>query len=236
MRIPLPLVLIAIAIQGTSALAAGNTGPDDIVNAGRKFMEHYAGELEEQGLETQYTFGNLDPRLSLAPCDDDRIAVEFSSDPMRTTQPSLLVSCEGKRPWRMYLSVSLDIYGDALVASRPLNRGDRVSQAMVTTDRVVVNAIRQGAITRQEDLIGLELKRPVRAGTPFTPHLVTSPDAVSRGDHVMITARSGSFAVRTRGKALASARIGEQVRVENLSSSRTVRARVVAPGQVEIAM
>lgn len=234
MRILLPLMLIAL--QGTAALAAAKTGPDDIVSAGRAFMEHYADELKEQGLEAQYTLGNLDPRLSLAPCNDDLITVAFSSDPMQTTQPSLLVSCEGKRPWRMYLSVSLDIYGDALVSARPLNRGDRISQAMVNTDRVVVNAIRQGAITRQEDLIGLELKRPVRAGTPFTPHLVTSPDAVSRGDHVMITARSGSFAVRTRGKALANARVGEQVRVENLSSSRTVRARVVAPGQVEIAM
>ncbi|MFC4258955.1 flagellar basal body P-ring formation chaperone FlgA [Marinobacter lacisalsi] len=235
MRILLPLVLIVI--QGTTtALAAAQTGPDDIVGAGRAFMERYAGELESQGLEAEYALGSLDPRLSLAPCDDDQIAVEFSSDPMQSTQPSLLVSCEGERPWRMYLSVSLDIYGDALVAARPLNRGDRISQSMVTTERIVVNAIRQGTITRPENLIGLELKRPVRAGTPFTPHLVTSPDAVSRGDHVMITARSKAFAVRTRGKALGNARVGEQVRVENLSSARTVRARVVAPGQVEIAM
>lgn len=234
MRILLPLVLMAL--HGATALAAATTGPDDIVNAGREFMDNYARELEAQDLEAQYTLGHLDPRLSLAPCNDDRLAVEFSSDPMQTTQPSLLVSCDGERPWRMYLSVSLDIYGNALVAARPLNRGDRVTQAMVATDRVIVNAIRQGAITRLENLIGLELKRPVRAGTPFTPHLVTSPDAVSRGDHVMITARSGSFAVRTRGKALANARVGEQVRVENLSSARTIRARVVAPGQVEIAM
>jgi flagella basal body P-ring formation protein FlgA len=198
-------------------LAAGETGPQDILDAGRAFMERYAGELEADGLEAEFSLGTLDPRLSLAPCTDDRIGVEFSSDPMQTTQPSLRVSCQGKRPWRMYLSVSLDIYGDALVAARPLNRGDRISQAMVTTDRVAVNAIRQGTITRPEDLIGLELKRPVRAGTPFTPHLVITPDAVSRGDHVMIIARSRVFAVRTRGKALAN-------------------ARVVAPGEVEIAM
>lgn len=234
MRIFLTLVLIAI--HGTTAFAATETGPEDILDAGRAFMDHYAGQLETEGLEAQYTLGNLDPRLSLAPCNEDKIAVEFSSDPMQTTQPSLMVSCEGERPWRMYLSVSLNIYGDALVAARPLNRGDRVSQAMVTTERVQVNAIRQGTITRPENLIGLELKRPVRAGTPFTPHLVTTPDAVARGDHVMITARSKVFAVRTRGKALANARVGEQVLVENLSSSRTVRARVVAPGQVEIAM
>lgn len=229
-------VLVLIAALASPAMAAAKTGPEDILDAARAFMERYAGELEADDLEAEYSLGSLDPRLSLAPCAQDGIAVEFSSDPMQTTQPSLLVSCQGKRPWRMYLSVSLDIYGDALVSARPLNRGDRISQAMVTTERVVVNAIRQGTITRPENLIGLELKRPVRAGTPFTPHLVITPDAVSRGDHVMITARSRVFAVRTRGKALADARVGEQVLVENLSSARTVRARVIAPGQVEIAM
>ena len=127
-------------------------------------------------------------------------------------------------------------YGDAFVAARPLNRGDRITRAMVTTQRVQVNSVRQGTITRLDNLVGLEMKRSVRAGTPFTPHLVITPDAVARGDHVMITARNQGFAVSTRGKALANARIGEQVLVENLSSSRTLRARVVAPGQVEVAM
>lgn len=230
------LAVIVIALQANTALASAGTGPEEILGAGRAFMERYATDIENEGLEARFALGSLDPRLSLAPCGEGNIAVEFSSDPMTTTQPSLLVSCDGKRPWRMYLSVSLDIYGDALVAARPLNRGDRITQAMVATERVKVNAVRQGAITRAENLVGLEMKRPVRAGTPFTPHLVTSPDAVARGDHVMITARSKAFAVQTRGKALADGRIGEQVLVENLSSSRTLRARVVAPGKVEIAM
>jgi len=66
--------------------------------------------------------------------------------------------------------------------------------------------------------------------------LVLAPAAIERGDHVIISARSGNFSVNSRGKALASAGIGEQVLVENLSSSRTVRARVTAPGHVEIPM
>jgi flagella basal body P-ring formation protein FlgA len=52
----------------------------------------------------------------------------------------------------------------------------------------------------------------------------------------MITASSGSFTVRSRGKALANAAIGEQVLVENLQSSRTVKGRVTGPGQVLIPM
>lgn len=234
MRILIPL--IAILFSASAGAATGKTGADDILQAGRQFMEAFAEQQYGEGFDADFTLGSLDPRLSLAACPEDGVHVEFSSDPWKTTQPSLRISCQGKRPWKMYLSVSLDIYGDALVAARPLNRGDRVTRAMVTTDRVVVNSVRRGAITKAENLLGLEMKRPVNAGTPFTPDLVTAPDAVARGDHVMITARNGAFAVKTRGKAMANARVGEQVLVENLSSARKIRARVTGPGQVEVAM
>ncbi|SES65736.1 flagella basal body P-ring formation protein FlgA [Marinobacter segnicrescens] len=234
MRILITLTLILF--YSATTLGSEKTEASDILAAGQLFMEEFVETHASQGFDAEYTLGNLDPRLALAPCPEDGIDVSFSSDPWQTTQPSLMVSCQGKRPWRMYLSVSLDIYGDALIAARPLSRGDRLTAAMVATDRVVVNAIRRGTITDREQLLGLELKRSVNAGTPFTPDLVTSPDAVARGDHVMITARSGSFAVKTRGKALANARVGEQVLVENLSSARKIRARVTGPGQVEITM
>ncbi|MCK7543154.1 flagellar basal body P-ring formation protein FlgA [Marinobacter bryozoorum] len=233
MRILIPIMLILFS---STAQASDKTGPEDILKAGREFMETFAETQASEGFEANFTVGSLDPRLALAPCPENGIDVSFSSDPWKTTQPSLMVSCQGERPWRMYLSVSLDIYGDALVAARPLSRGDRVTTAMVATERVVVNAIRRGAITEPENLLGLEMKRPVNAGTPFTPDLVTAPDAVARGDHVMITARNGTFAVTSRGKALANARVGEQVLVENLSSTRKIRARVTGPGQVEVAM
>lgn len=229
-------LLIFILFSAGTALASDRTEAGDIVRAGDHFMADFAEQQAGRGFEVEYAIGSLDPRLTLAPCTDDSINVEFSGDPWRTTQPSLLVACDGERPWRMYLSVSVDIYGDALVAARPLNRGDRVTPAMVTTQRVVVNSIRRGTINNTDHLLGLEMKRPVNAGTPFTPDLVTAPDAVARGDHVMITASNGTFAVKSRGKAVANARIGEQVLVENLASSRKIRARVTGPGQVEVAM
>jgi len=80
------------------------------------------------------------------------------------------------------------------------------------------------------------MRRPVSAGTMITPDLLEAPDAVERGDHVIIIARSKTFSIRSRGKALANASVGEQVLVEKLSSARTVKGTVVAPGRVEIPM
>ena len=162
--------------------------------------------------------------------------LSFSGDPWKSTQPSLLVSCKGDRPWRMFLPVSITITGEAMVAARPLGRGERLTKAAIQSDSVVVNSIRRGAITNIEQLVGMEMRRGINAGTVFTPDLVLTPAAIERGDHVIISARSGNFSVNSRGKALASGGIGDQVLVENLSSSRTVRARVTAPGHVEIPM
>ena len=225
--------LLMSGIAGT-AMAADTTA-EQITTAADEFLDAFARDQAVKGFSVDYNTGSLDPRLSLATCDSP-LDVAFSGDPWKTTQPSLLVACEGSRPWRMFLPVSVDITGNALVAARPLGRGERLTAGALRVDTIVVNASRRGVITSEEQLVGMEMRRGVNAGTVFTPDLLLAPAAIERGDHVIISARSGNFSVNSRGKALASGAIGEQVLVENLSSSRTVRARVKAPGRVEIPM
>ncbi|MCL7944811.1 flagellar basal body P-ring formation chaperone FlgA [Marinobacter sp. ATCH36] len=225
--------LLMSTIAGTAM--ASNTTAEQIYSAAQQFLEAFAEEQAQEGFSVAHNTGKPDARLSLATCNSP-LAVSFSGDPWKTTQPSLLVSCEGDRPWRMFLPVSVTITGDAMVAARTLGRGERLTDSALRTDSVVVNSVRRGAITSADQLVGMEMRRGVNAGTVFTPDLLLSPAAIERGDHVIISARSGNFSVDSRGKALASGGIGEQVLVENLSSSRTVRARVTAPGRVEIPM
>lgn len=231
------IIFVAALLMSTltSATQAEQTTPEQISRAASEFLATFSREQAEAGYEVSHELGSLDPRLALAPCGQ-ALDVAFSGDPWRSTQPTLLVSCEGERPWRMYLPASVSITGDALVATRPLTRGERISGAMVDTAPVVVNATRRGVITDVSQLVGMEMRRAVNRGTVFTPDLLVSPPAIERGDHVIISASSGRFSVNSRGKALSSAKVGDQVLVENLSSSRTVRARVTAPGRVEIAM
>lgn len=225
--------LLMSTIAGTAT--ASKTTAEQIRSAAETFLEAFADKQAADGFSVVHDSGSLDARLSLATCDNP-LDVSFSGDPWKTTQPSLLVSCEGNRPWRMFLPVSVTITGDALVAARTLARGERLTESAFTTDSVVVNSVRRGAITSKDQIVGMEMRRGINTGTVFTPDLLLTPAVIERGDHVIISARSGNFSVNSRGRALASAGIGEQVRVENLSSSRTIRARVTAPGHVEIPM
>ncbi|HDZ38713.1 MAG TPA: flagellar basal body P-ring formation protein FlgA, partial [Marinobacter sp.] len=179
--------------------------------------------------------GNVDSRIALAPCSSP-LEVEFTGDPWTSEHPSIQLACSGERPWRMFVTTTVSINGPALVAARPFGRGERVTGGMLETRSVVVNASRRGIMTDADLVEGMVVRRPVNAGSVLTPDLLDAPDAVTRGDHVIISARSGSFSVRSRGKALANASVGEQVLVKNLSSSRTVRATVTSPGHVEVPM
>ncbi|EMP56716.1 flagella basal body P-ring formation protein FlgA [Marinobacter santoriniensis NKSG1] len=199
------------------------------------FLEHFAEEQAAKGYKVTFEPSDIDNRLALAPCSTEP-EVSFTGDPWQSPRPSLQVTCNGSRPWRMYTTPSVSIEGPAVVASRAIARGERVQKSMVQVDTITLNDSHRGFARKIGDVAGMVVRRPINAGSPVTPDLLEAPNAVSRGDHVIIVAKSGSFSVTSRGKALADAAIGEQVLVENLRSSRTIKANVVAPGRVEVPM
>ena len=237
MRTTILVTIVYIVTAGIgSALASDEkTTSEDILLAVSGFLDSFTAEQEAQGHQVDYTAGSVDPRIALAPCPDGP-TVGFHTEPMETTRPTLMVRCDGKRPWKMYVTASVEITGEAVVAARPIGRGERLAGNMLATQPVLLNERRKQTVKDPQRVIGMEARRPISAGVPVTADLLTSPPAVSRGDHVIIRAQSGRFSVASRGQALAEAAVGEQVLVKNLSSSKTLRARVVAPGRVEVAM
>ncbi|WP_339751795.1 flagellar basal body P-ring formation chaperone FlgA [uncultured Marinobacter sp.] len=226
---------LLLLMSSLSGPLLAQTTAEQIRQAALTFLGDFANKQTSMGYTVSFEPESIDNRLALAECERP-LSVEFSGDPWKSTSPSLLIACDGNRPWRMFVTASVSIHGSALIATRPLTRGERITPDLVTHQSVEINASRRGTITETGQAVGMEVRRSINAGSLITPDMLSAPDAIERGDHVIITARTGGFSVRSRGKALASAGIGEQVLVENLSSSRTVKANVVAPGRVEIPM
>lgn len=222
-------------ISALSGTAWAKTTAEDIRLASTSFLDAFARSQALNGYQVTFETGNVDNRIALASCSSP-LDVEFTGDPWTSEHPSIQLACGGERPWRMFVTTTVSISGPALVAARPFGRGERVTGSMLETRSVVVNASKRGIMTDADLVEGMVVRRPVNAGSVLTPDLLDAPDAVTRGDHVIISARSGSFSVRSRGKALGNASVGEQVLVKNLSSSRTVRATVTSPGHVEVPM
>jgi flagella basal body P-ring formation protein FlgA len=89
-------------------------------------------------------------------------------------------------------------------------------------------------INHIEEAIGTALKRPLREGTELQHSMLQAPVVIKRGEQTVIEAGNGQFTVRMTGKALQDGAIGEQIRVQNIASKRTIQGEVQANGSVAI--
>jgi len=64
--------------------------------------------------------------------------------------------------------------------------------------------------------------------------MLEAPVVIKRGDQTVIAAGNANFSVRMTGKALQDGAVGEQIRVQNLASKRTIHGDVQADGTIAV--
>lgn len=118
------------------------------------------------------------------------------------------------------------------VLSRPLGRGDIIREADLETLEYKGGNANKVFITEHADLLGMSLKRPMRAGVPLRGSDIMVPIVVAKGEIVTMAFESPGISLKTRGKSLDDGVQGARVRVINMQTNRTVEATVSAPGYV----
>jgi flagella basal body P-ring formation protein FlgA len=84
------------------------------------------------------------------------------------------------------------------------------------------------------DLSGKTLKRDLPANTILTHQMLEEPVAVQRGEIVNIVAENKKLLVLVKGKTIDKGRIGDTIRVKNISSGKEIVGRVTALNAVSI--
>lgn len=118
------------------------------------------------------------------------------------------------------------------VAARALLPGD-----ILGDDDVTARALprpRSDAVPATSDLVGMEVRRRVAAGLPLTNRDVGARRLVKANATVTVIWNIGTLSLSMQGRALQAGALGEEIRVLNTNSSRTVRGTVLASGQVEV--
>lgn len=117
------------------------------------------------------------------------------------------------------------------------------ADAIVADNVTTTRALPRGTILRdrdvsgpfaEEDYVGQELIRAVRAGAVLTPRHVRVPRLVKRNETVTLVFRQGALTMETMGRSLDEGALGERVSVMNSSSRKRIMGRVIGPGQVEV--
>ena len=217
------------------ALAAVDA--DQIQAAASQFLHSHSADLRQQYGEMtriEYSVNNLDPRLSMADCPQPLNAELKSLHSIGRI--NIKISCQAQTRWSLYVPAEIKLYRSVVVISTPVIRGERLSASKLQLREMDTGSLSGTYFTDINDVIGMQAKRSLQADKPIIASHLEPPVIISRGDAVMMTVNSGGLIVKSPGKALMDGRRGQQISVRNSQSKQVVEARVVAPGQVVLAM
>ena len=196
-------------------------------------QQTYTSGMGEQIEAVKIRVNNLDPRLKLRQCDEP-LTLEISDNGEPGGNVTVKTRCPGTSPWTVFVPARVDILAPVAVATRSLARGAVLQAADISLLPRNTAALGSGYITDLEQILGKELKRHLNHGAVVRLSNLKAPRAVKRGDALRVEATSGSLLIVAPGIALADGKVGQQIRVRNTDSKRIIKARVVAPGRVEV--
>ena len=179
----------------------------------------------------EITRTQLDNRTRLTACPGPLMA-EPTHRSFRGGRLTMKVSCEHEISWSIYVPVSVTSDMTVVRVNRSLPRGTILSKHDLQALLVKRSPAHLPLIDHVEEAIGSALKRPLTAGTELQHSMLEAPVVIKRGDQTVIAAGNAQLSVRMTGKALQDGAIGEQIRVQNLASKRTIQGEVQADGSI----
>lgn len=177
--------------------------------------------------------GTLDSRLKLADCPSPLDASLPGNRPLGA-RVSVTVRCPVPGGWTVRVPVSVKMFTNVLVTSRPLARGDGIGPDDVHAEERDVASLAYGYVAGLDQIGGRALARPLNAGTVLTPGMLAGRQAVRVGDAVSMEANVDGVTIRAEGIAMGAGDTGARLKVRNASSGKVLDAIVSGPGTVAV--
>lgn len=224
------LLILLLALVAAAPALAERQDLEQLRTQVEQFLSaHY---LQTGAQRVEVDVARLDPRLQLSECHAN-LELELNDASNSGGNVSVHSRCRNDQPWSIYVPAQVNLYRPVVVAARNLSRGTRLSANDVAIELRNTSRLRQGFVDSEEAVLGMELRRPLERNEPFRTGLLVQPLAINRGEEVRLQSEVGGIIVSTRGTAMSSGRVGQQIRVKNNTSERIVSGRIIAPGQVQ---
>ncbi len=132
------------------------------------------------------------------------------------------------------VNVRLTWTQNAVIASRNIKKGDRITAGNVITRPVKISRPGMYAASPAE-ITGFTANRNIKQGEPIPLRDITSSNVVKKGRQVKIVARLGGVRVTADGVLLEDGKPGDWVKVRRTDDKRvTLRARIINENTVEV--
>jgi flagellar basal body P-ring formation protein FlgA len=124
---------------------------------------------------------------------------------------------------------------ETAVLTRNVEHGEVLKASDVIVERRPKADIGGDAATRS-GAVGMQMRRPVRAGQALRVADLAKPDLVQRDGNVTLVYQAAGLYLTIRGKALDNGAEGDTVNVLNLQSNRTIGGVVIGRDQVRVSV
>jgi len=142
--------------------------------------------------------------------------------------------CAGAAPWHLFVPVRVVGSANVIVAAHALVAGNVLAAADLRVERRDLTELPSGYLDNPETAIGLTAARGISTGAILTNQILLGTKAVQRGQLVTLIAQVGGMSVRMAGRALSDGFVNQRIKVENLSSGKTVEGIARSEQIVEI--
>jgi flagella basal body P-ring formation protein FlgA len=213
---------------------ARNVDARDIRDALAHALQHRSGLGDAANLSLTFDRDLQDLHLDASNTGAMQpIAVRYDARSARFDVTFEITNDNSSAPTRLRFTGTAIEMVEAAVLTRNVERTDMLKSSDLVVERRPKAEIGGDAAVR-EAAIGMQLRRPMRAGQALKVADLAKPDLVQRDQSVTLIYQTAGLYLTTRGKAVDNGTEGDVVSVLNLQSKRTVSGVVTGRGQVTI--
>ena len=134
------------------------------------------------------------------------------------------------------LPVRLTWYQNIVMASRNINKGDKLTTGNLMTRKQKISKSSSGLYASNfNEVVGFLAEKRFKQGEPITLNSVSSPRILKKGRTVTIIARYNGAKVSTAGILMDDGAVGDWVRVRRADNKKAVmRAKILSENLVEV--
>lgn len=209
--------------------------------------------LQQQALQWAASYPAFQGKtLHVAPLDS-RIAVQPCQQNLQFDQPfpnqaSVRVRC-AQPQWQLYITLNqgsepatvtrqgpvAPALHKVLVSKELLKRGTVITPAMFNEAEMPAAGMENQLIVDSKLLVNMELVRDLTPNTPLRTYDLKNAVLIKRGQEVQVTAGQGQgFLITMRAESLQDGGLGEQIRLKNSESGRSLTGIVTGPNAARL--
>ena len=191
-----------------------------------------ASRQDWHGMRFTHASTHLNSSAQLSACHQPLSVGASGDNPSVLARQRLEVSCADQPGWTVVVSSQANVFLPAVFASRVIERGQSIRAGQLRLQELNIGKAPRGFFNDLDAVVDQGAKRRIRANQLLSPSLLTRPTLVKRGQRVTIVASHDGIQASTLGKALENGQRDAVIRIRNLSSEKTIDAKVLEAGVV----